>query len=213
MAYTMKRIIVMVAFLATIVLSACDNESEHTPRTELEALIQNLMRDYDGQVDMEAFLTAAQKGVWLFDDYDLYLTNGEIVGPLDGATLLSPMMLFPDGTCRYFISVMPAPIVYLDSWRWSVSARHENTIEIINSESKNPTPSLLELLYYKDGVFIMKGKLPITSYTSNGTTSVDYCLIVGHIATDTETVNQYLSYGPYNEEYPYYRDNDSRPDR
>ena len=213
MAYTMKRIIVMVALLATIVLSACDNESERTPRTELEALIQNLMRDYDGQVDMEAFLTDAQKGVWFISDYEFYLANGEIKGPLDGASLLSPMMLFPDGTCRYFISVMPAPMVYSDSWRWSVSTRHENTIEIINSESENPIPSLLELWYYKDGVFIMKGKGAITIYASNGTASVDYCLIVGHIATDTETVNQYLSYGPYNEEYPYYRDNDNRPDR
>ncbi len=104
MAYTMKRIIVMVALLATIVLPSCDNESERTPRTELEALIQNLMRDYDGQVDMEAFLTDAQKGVWFISDYEFYLANGEIKGPLDGASLLSPMMLFPDGTCRYFIS-------------------------------------------------------------------------------------------------------------
>ena len=59
--------------------------------------------------------------------------------------------------------------------------------------------AMLELLYYKDGVFVMKGLQPFGSWggkTSEGVYK-DFCRVVGHIATDKATVDKYLSYISY----------------
>ena len=57
----------------------------------------------------------------------------------------------------------------------------------------------LELLYYKDGVFVMEGLQPFAYMGGRTSKGVywDYCRIVGHIATDKATVDKYLSYISY----------------
>ena len=206
----MKRMVAWLVLSAAVVLSACQNESGPVPKTETETIIENLMAGYEGPVDFDAFLADVQRGVWMSDHSDIVYTDGSVMkAQLDGGNIVAPMMLFPGGTSRYFFAIMPDPPVYSDSWRWSVSDQRENTLEFYDPwiEESAPTKkydqyaarTTLELLYYRDGVFIMKGIQPFAYWggdTSRGL-YYDYCMIVGHIATDSETVDLYLSYGLY----------------
>lgn len=170
------------------------------------------------QVDMDAFVADAQRGVWMIDDYDITYTNGETLNGkgFDGASNIHSMMLFPDGTCRIFMAVnfLPAiPILYqeiqwspLDNGLGFYSAQIEEDAKTANY-AQYAAQTTLELLYYKDGAFIMKGMQPFAYWggmTSQGIYK-DYCTVVGHIATDRATVDKYLSYKSYEqykEEHP-----------
>lgn len=205
----MKKIIVILA-MSAVTLSACEGDPEIVPRTPTETKIQELMVGYDGKIDMAAFVADAQQGVWMIDEYDMIYTNGEVLNgrELVGGAFLDDMMLFPNGICRMFRKSIPNPTVYLES-QWSVSDQSKNTLSLysprIEAEAKTANfdqyaaRTTLELLYYKDGVFVMKGLQPFGSWggkTSNGVYK-DYCRVVGHIATDKATVDKYLSYISY----------------
>ena len=170
------------------------------------------MVGYDGKIDMAAFVADAQQGVWMIDEYDMIYTNGEVLNgqDLSGGAFLDNMMLFPDGSCHTYIwlGYILGPTVYLES-QWSVSDQSKNTLSLysprIEAEAKTANfdqyaaRTTLELLYYKDGVFVMKGLQPFGSWggkTSKGIYE-DYCRVVGHIATDKATVDKYLSYISY----------------
>ena len=196
--------------MSAVTLSACEGDPEIVPRTPTETKIQELMVGYDGKIDMAAFVADAQQGVWMIDEYDMIYTNGEVLNgrELVGGAFLDDMMLFPNGICRMFRKSIPNPTVYLES-QWSVSDQSKNTLSLysprIEAEAKTANfdqyaaRTTLELLYYKDGVFVMKGLQPFGSWggkTSNGVYK-DYCRVVGHIATDKATVDKYLSYISY----------------
>lgn len=204
-----KNITILV--LATAMLSACEGDPEIAPRTPTEAKIRELMVGYDGKVDMNAFVADAQQGVWLIDEYDMTFTDGKTeYGDYIGGSMIDNMMLLSDGACREFIwlDYIPGPVVYLEL-QWSVSDQAKNTLALysprIEEDAKTANydqyaaRTTLELLYYKDGVFVMKGMQPFGSWggrTSEGAYK-DYCMVVGHIATDRETVDKYLSYISY----------------
>lgn len=208
----MKRIITILAVSAAM-LTACEGDPEIVPKTPTEAKIKELMIDYDGKVDMDAFMADVQQGVWLIDCYDTAYTNGEV---LDGSELLGGsnirrMMLLPQGVCRTFFSIMdiPCPMLYSEDFFWSVSDRAKNTLDLyspkIEEDAKTANyaqyaaRTTLELLYYKDGIFVMKGRQPFAywgGWTSKGIYE-DYCKIVGRVATDKETVDRYMSYMSY----------------
>ena len=205
-----KSIIILV--LSSALLSACEGDPEIVPRTPTETKIQELMVGYDGKIDMAAFVADAQQGVWMIDEYDMIYTNGEVLNgqDLSGGAFLDNMMLFPDGSCHTYIwlGYILGPTVYLES-QWSVSDQSKNTLSLysprIEAEAKTANfdqyaaRTTLELLYYKDGVFVMEGLQPFAymgGWTSKGV-YWDYCRVVGHIATDKETVDKYLSYISY----------------
>ena len=217
----MKKIIIILV-LSSAMLSACDSDPEFVSKTPAEAKIQELMVGYNGKVDMNAFVADAQQGVWMIDEYDMIYTNGEVLNgrELVGGAFLDDMMLFPDGSCHTYIwlGYILGPTVYLES-QWSVSDQSKNTLSLysprIEAEAKTANfdqyaaRTTLELLYYKDGVFVMKGRQPFAymgGQTSKGVYE-DFCRVVGHIATDKETVDKYLSYISY-EQYK-----EENPDR
>ena len=130
---------------------------------------------------------------------------------MDGAALMNSMMLLPTGICRTFFTLMhiPGPTVYSEGNQWSVSGEMKNTLALYNpgieesaktaNYDQYAARTTLELLYYKDGVFVMKGRQPFAymgGQTSKGVYE-DYCRVVGHIATDKATVDRYLSYISY----------------
>ena len=208
----MKKLITILV-LSSAMLSACDSDPEIVPRTPTETKIQELMVGYDGKIDMAAFIADAQRGVWVIDSYDTAYTNGEIRdgrGLMGGSDIYN-MMLFFEGKCRVFfwLDHLPeAPDVYKEI-QWNVSDQSKNTLSLysprIEEEAKTvnydqyAARTTLELLYYKDGVFVMKGRQPFAymgGQTSKGVYE-DYCRVVGHIATDKATVDRYLSYISY----------------
>ena len=140
---------------------------------------------------------------------------------MDGAALMNSMMLLSNGVCRTFSVLMhiPGPIVYFEGDQWSVSSEMKNTLALYNpgieesaktaNYDQYAARTTLELLYYKDGVFVMEGLQSFAymgGWTSKGV-YWDYCRVVGHIATDKETVDKYLSYISY-EQYK-----EENPDR
>lgn len=207
--FMMRKIITILAVSAAM-LTACEGDPEIVPKTPTEAKIKELMIGYDGKVDMDAFMADVQRGVWLIDEYDMIYTNGEVFNgrELIGGTFLDDMMLFPNGICRTFRKSIPNPTVYLES-QWSVSDRAKNMLDLYSPSIEESAKTAkydqyaarttLELLYYKDGVFVMKGMQPFGSWggkTSEGIYK-DYCTVVGRVATDKETVDEYLSYMSY----------------
>ena len=218
----MKKLITILV-LSSALLSACEGDPEIVPRTTTETKIQELMVGYDGKIDMAAFIADAQRGVWVIDSYDTAYTNGEIRdgrGLMGGSDIYN-MMLFFEGKCRVFfwLDHLPeAPDVYKEI-QWNVSDQSKNTLSLysprIEEEAKTvnydqyAARTTLELLYYKDGVFVMEGLQPFAymgGWTSKGV-YWDYCRVVGHIATDKATVDKYLSYISY-EQYK-----EENPDR
>lgn len=209
----MKRLLLFA--LLTALLTACNDNMEN-PLTPTQKKIAELMAGYDGKIDMAAFLAAAQQGIWQFDTIDTTYTNGETYdGIKDGSTDLHTMMLRSDGECRIMLSFMFNPAIprLYQPITWNVSASQPNTIELYSEkiEQKAATyqydqyaaRTTLELLYYKDGEFIMRGMQPFAyngGMTSKGIYK-SYCTVCGHIITDKETVEKYLSY----EEYEAYR--------
>ncbi|WP_290539911.1 hypothetical protein [Alistipes sp.] len=207
----MKKLLTILV-LSSAMLSACEGDPEFAPKTSVEAKIHELMTGYDGKIHMSAFIADAQRGVWLIDDIDITYTNGKTEsGVMDGAALMNNMMLLPNGVCRTFSALMyiPGPIVYFEGDQWSVSREMKNTLVLYNpgieenaktaNYDQYAARTTLELLYYKDGVFVMEGLQPFAymgGWTSEGVYS-DYCRVVGHIATDKATVDRYLSYISY----------------
>lgn len=207
----MKKIIT-ISILSVALLTACERDADGPVRTMTEAMIEELMTDFDGGIDMDAFLADAQQGVWLVDGYDITYTNGHVEDgtKIDGPGFIYPMMLLPEGVCRKFFVLMylPGPIVYSEI-EWSVSDRAANTLVLYSSgiekgaEKENydhyVARTTLELLYYRDGVFIMKGLQPF-AYIGGATAEgyyEEFCTIVGRIVTDRATVDKFLSYKSY----------------
>lgn len=208
----MKRFVTMLVMSAAM-LTACEGDPEIVPKTPTEAKIKELLIGYDSNVDMDAFMADVQRGVWLIDSFDITYTNGEVAdgSDIDGGYHLNTMMLLPDGVCRKFWSLMymHGPMVYSEGTQWSVSDRAKNTLDLYSPSIEESAKTAnydqyaarttLELLYYKDGVFVMKGQQPFAymgGWTSEGIYE-DYCKIVGRVATDKETVDEYLSYMSY----------------
>ena len=179
----MKKLITILV-LSSAMLSACEGDPEFVPKTSVEAKIHELMIGYDGKIDMAVFIADAQRGVWLIDDIDITYTNGKTEsGVMDGAALMNSMMLLPTGICRTLALYNPGI---------------EESAKTANYD-QYAARTTLELLYYKDGVFVMKGRQPFAymgGQTSKGVYE-DYCRVVGHIATDKATVDRYLSYISY----------------
>ena len=191
----MKKLITILV-LSSAMLSACEGDPEFVPKTSVEAKIHELMIGYDGKIDMAVFIADAQRGVWLIDDIDITYTNGKTESGV---------------ICRTFFTLMhiPGPTVYSEGDQWSVSGEMKNTLALYNpgieesaktaNYDQYAARTTLELLYYKDGVFVMKGRQPFAymgGQTSKGVYE-DYCRVVGHIATDKATVDRYLSYISY----------------
>lgn len=199
-------------FMSAALLTACENDSQETFQTSTQERVHELMRDFDGRVDMDAFVADAQQGVWMIDDFDLTYTNGKTVNGSNilGTSYMHSMMLFPDGTCRVFLDFNFSPLIptLYQEIQWSVNSS-DNGLGLYSAQIEEDTKTAnyaqyaarttLELLYYKDGVFIMQGMQPFASWgglTSQGIYK-DYCTVVGHIATDRATVEKYLSYMSY----------------
>ncbi len=106
----MKKLITILV-LSSAMLSACEGDPEIVPRTPTEAKIRELMIGYDGKVDMNAFVTDAQRGVWVVDACDMTYTDGKVSdgSGYDGGTLINHMMLLPTGICRTFFTLMHIP--------------------------------------------------------------------------------------------------------
>ena len=210
----MKRLLFTLFLTTATLLNACESETDQGNLTPTQEKINELMAGYDGKVDMGAFLEAVQQGVWLFDSIDIIYTNGKRYdGIMDGGRAIDPMMFMPDGECRIFLSFMSDPRIptLYQTIVWSVSDRKANTIELYSEEiardaetnhfDQYAAATTLELLYYQDGVFIMKGMQPFAydgGMTSQGIYK-DHCMIYGHIATDQETVEKFRAYESYNE--------------
>ena len=86
----MKKLITILV-LSSAMLSACEGDPEIVPRTPTEAKIRELMIGYDGKVDMNAFVTDAQRGVWVVDACDMTYTDGKVSdgSGYDGGTLMN----------------------------------------------------------------------------------------------------------------------------
>lgn len=212
----MKNYIILV--LSAAMLTACDKDSQQHFTTSTQERVGELMEDFDGRVDMDAFVADVQRGVWMIDHYDITYTNGETWDGRDiiGATYLHYMMLFPDGTCRIFLSFDFSPLIPIlyQEIQWSIVDWSGNRLGLYSAQIEEDAKTAkydqyaarttMELLYYRDGVFIMQGMQPYASWgglTSKGIYK-DYCTVVGHIATDQATVDEYLSYLPYKKENP-----------
>ena len=209
----MKRLFVFAVLTCAIALSACHNTDDELKDPTLSK-IEEILGNRTSEPDLTAFLKTLQNGVWMYDDYCLFFTNGEMEsGPWDGGAPLHHMMFLPDGECRIFLSFMSDPRIprLYQAVAWSVSDRKANTIELYSEEiardaetnhfDQYAAVTTLELLYYQDGVFIMKGMQPFAydgGMTSQGIYK-DHCMIYGHIATDQETVEKFRAYESYNE--------------
>lgn len=221
----MKKLSIFAVLFCTISLSACnntDNEFENPILSKVEEILNNRT----SEPDLAAFLETAQTGVWLYDDLCLHYTNGETyAGGWLGGTPIDYMMLLPGGECRIFLDLMFNPLIPMlyQKVEWSVSEQRANTLELYSEEIERSAETThydqydarttLELLYFQDGIFIMKGMQPFAyggGMTSQGI-YWDYCTIVGRIATDKETVEKYRaceSYDEYRAQHP-----DMFPDR
>ncbi|MDE6508474.1 MAG: hypothetical protein K2O55_01520 [Alistipes sp.] len=217
----MKRLLLIMILSTATLLAACESEYDReNPLTPTQGKAEELMNGYDGHIDMTAFLETVQQGVWLFDTLDITYTNGETYdGIKDGSREISPMMLLPGGECRVFLRLMFNPLIPMlyQKVEWSVSEQRANTLELYSEEIERSAETThydqyaarttLELLYYQDGIFIMKGMQPFAyggGMTSQGIYK-DYCTIVGHIATDKETVEKYRAcefYDEYRAQHP-----------
>ncbi|MCM1150862.1 MAG: hypothetical protein NC209_07820 [Alistipes sp.] len=216
----MKRLLLMLLSAATL-LSACENDNDRgNPLTPTQEKVKELITGHDDPIDMSAFLETVQRGVWIFDTIDITYTDGTTYdGLVDGGREIAPMMLLPGGECRIFLNFMfnpRIPILY-QTVAWSVSENRADTIELYSEElaresetgryDRYEPATTLQLLYYQDGVFIMKGLQP-TAYSSPQAYQgiyKDYCMVCGHIATDEETVARYRayeSYDAYREQHP-----------
>ena len=145
----MKKLITILV-LSSAMLSACEGDPEIVPRTPTEAKIRELMIGYDGKVDMNAFVTDAQRGVWVVDACDMTYTDGKVSdgSGYDGGTLINHMMLLPTGICRTFFTLMhiPGPTVYSEGDQWSVSGEIHWPFIIPGSKRVRRPPTMISML-------------------------------------------------------------------
>lgn len=210
----MKKILFSLS--ACLLLAACDSDKIPVPKTRVQQEIQKIMAGSDGKVDMARFAADAQKGVIDFGGYELTYTNGETCDQLDGAGIVHNMMLLPGGECRtfnLFFDFNPKIPPLYQQIEWSLSDEVPNAIELFDPEIEASAPvnnydeykarTTLEVLYYQNGIFVMKGIQPYAYWgglTDKGIYK-DYCLMYGEIRSDQTTIDTYLSY----EEYDSYR--------
>lgn len=221
----MKKLFAFIVLSCAISLTACNN-TDNEFDSPILSKVEEMLNNRTSEPDLAAFLETAQTGVWLYDDLCLHYTNGETYdGGWDGGCPVDYMMLLPGGECRIFLDLMFNPLIPMlyQKVEWSVSEQRANTLELYSEEIERSAETThydqydarttLELLYFQDGIFIMKGMQPFAyggGMTSQGI-YWDYCIIVGRIATDKETVEKYRtceSYDEYRAQHP-----DMFPDR
>lgn len=212
----MRKIFAFAVLFCATALSACDNTTDDIQNPSLSK-IETLLNAQTTEPDFSAFLQTMQNGVWIPNDLCLFYTNGEIEdGNWTGGSHIHDMMLLPNGECRVFwwADYNPRiPMLYL-AHEWNICTSQPNSIELYSKEydeeMQNPDiphadfyapRTTMELLYYKDGVFVMKGMQPIVYSSSDAYQGIymDYFLIHGHIDTSPETVAKYLTYEHYEE--------------
>ncbi len=156
------------------------------------------------------FINDAVGSVWMSKSYDLHFTNGEVWQDVKtaGGTHVHNMMLFSDGTARYFIFPCDPDIpTSYKEWQWSAEPE-KLTITIYDPELEEyaetdeftgySARTTLELISYKEGDFVMQGVQPgsIGVLPSQGL-YIDYATIHGRICKEGDIVEEYLSYGEY----------------
>ncbi len=156
----------------------------------------------DEPVNVESFVEQVQMELWQVDRYDVYFADGEVWESEDivGGSFVDNMLFMPDGICRMYIwstSVPYVPVLY-KSLEWNFEG---NVLHLYDPKDQTlGARGQLQLLKFKNGRFVMKG------YQPNGLDVPDYySIIYGHIETDPEVVERYLSYEAYyrfREEHP-----------
>lgn len=155
----------------------------------------------DEPVNVESFVAQVQTGLWQVDRYDVYFADGRVwesEGIL-GGSFVDDMLFVPDGACRMYeqsTSVPWVPVLYISlEWNFEDDVLHLYD-QTLGARGR------LQLLQFKNGRFVMKG------YQPNGLDAPDYYSIVyGHIETDPEVIERYLSY----EEYYQFRETHPEP--
>lgn len=222
----MKKTFIIAILSCTIVLPACESDNDNESINPTLLKVEEILNNRTSEPDLTAFLETAQTGVWKYDELCLHYTNGETYdGVWSGGAPADYMMLLPDGECRIFLNLMFNPLIPMlyQKIEWSVSEEQPNTLELYSEKIEQDAEThhydqyaartTLQLLYYQDGVFIMKGMQPFAyggGMTSKGIYK-DYCTFIGHIDTDEETVAEYLGcelYEEYRAQHP-----DMFPDR
>ncbi len=136
----------------------------------------------DEPVNVESFMEQVQKGALRSDRVDIVYRDGSIDYDmeLDGGSLFYPMMFFSDGTCRTFVHVDYNPFIpmlYFE-YDWEIVGN-----SIISGDEQ------LKIRSFKDGRFVMEG----IQFGRGEDAGVDYYIIYGHIETDPEFIELYLS--------------------
>lgn len=208
----MKKSFVFAALFSMILLSACnDNDDPQKSPTLLK--IEETLNTRDTEIDLAAFLETAQKGVWKYDDICFFYTNGDMADEWTGGAPVNYMSFQPNGKAKVFYWQDFNPLLskyHYNEIEWSVDPERPNTIELYSPYTEKTIKewtskgvkcdyaarTTMELLYYQNGVFVMKGLQP---YCHSGAAVdagiyYDYCLFLGHIDTDEATVNEYQSY-------------------
>lgn len=169
----MKKIIRLLFLASVLVFPACDK---------------------DELVNVESFVEQVQTGLWLVDRYDVYFADGEAWKSEDivGGSFVNNMLFMLDGTCRMYISSISVPYVPVlyKSLEWNFDG---NVLHLYAPNDKTlGARGQLQLLKFKNGRFVMKG------YQPNGLDVPDYySMVYGHIETDPEIIERYLSYEEY----------------
>lgn len=202
--------------MLSALLTACHDSDNNDSLDPGLAKIEEILNNQTSKPDFDEFLKAAQNGIWYLHEIFLFYTNGEMENRWWGGTPLHDMILRPDGECRIICYRSPGssiPTLYVPI-TWNVSASQPNTIELysetIEQEAEThhydqvAARTTFELLYYKDGEFIMRGMQPFVYNCGSMFPGVykDYSIVHGQIITDKETVEKYLAY----EEYDSYRE-------
>lgn len=149
--------------------------------------------DKDERVDMESFAEQLQKGVLLSDRVDVIYRDGSVDYDMvvEGGSLFYPMMFFSDGTCRKFVRFGYNPFIprlYFE-YDWEIVGD-----SIVSGEQR------LKIRSFKDGRFVMVGM-----QFGREDEEADHYVIRGHIETDPEVIERYLSceeYYQFREKHP-----------
>lgn len=190
-----KILILAVLLLLTGLATSCEKDNY---KSEFEKKVYELAKTQK-KVDFNGFISDMQRGIFICYEYECVEKNGDRSGMMDGGTWVDDMSFSSDGNGKiYFNPNYDPSIHFYRTIKWKTSGN--NTIELYapyfdNSASNHVAArTQLELLYYKNGHFAMKGTQP---YSYTGPTIIDYILIEGYIRFDQETLDEYAAYKPY----------------
>lgn len=196
-----KKVLMLSAlFIISGLIMSCEKDKYHS---EFEKRVYGLAKT-SKKVNLNAFVADMQRGIFICTEYEAVRKNGERFSQLDGGTWVDPMMFSSDGTGKIYFDLglsSGTSFCYYNTIEWEVSVS-KNTIELYdpfidieNRYEHMASRTKLELLYYKDGHFVMKGAQP---YCYSGP-FVDYTLIEGWIRFDQATLDEFAKYVPYEE--------------